>query len=302
MTIDFPCNFPNVDDMFEIVRKTEEISWKSGLDEKTIDEWLANYNGSVFSAENERRLALWLLCNYTYFSPVDLNYLCKILYNRFVHDFVLRNQIPIHRIVDELKSLCFASIGSASESGGLILYHFRQEANLSVDRFFYPTDLPQDETCTIVFIDDVTLSGGTAAKNYYKVLQEKKYKTVYYLTIVASKEAVKKLEDFGIIVISCIHVDERNQCFSELSTLFNQFPSLRAPSKLLAEEYGKKIITGNEEPLGYKNGQYCFGFYYNTPNNTLPIFWSAHNWTPIFPRKEKLQNAKQLKFKATRFI
>jgi len=85
MTIDFPCNFPNVDDMFEIVRKTEEISWKSGLDEKTIDEWLANYNGSVFSAENERRLALWLLCNYTYFSPVDLNYLCKILYNRFVH-------------------------------------------------------------------------------------------------------------------------------------------------------------------------------------------------------------------------
>ena len=51
------------------------------------------------------------------------------------------------------------------------------------------------------------------------------------------------------------------------------------------------------------NGQYCFGFSYNIPNNSLPIFWSSSNgWKPIFYRKEKYQNAKQAKREYDFFI
>ncbi|MDR2409621.1 MAG: hypothetical protein LBE13_16135, partial [Bacteroidales bacterium] len=48
----------------------------------------------------------------------------------------------------------------------------------------------------------------------------------------------------------------------------------------------KKI--GVTDPLGYKDGEYAFGFYYNTPDNSLPIFWGQKNgWLPILKRYHK---------------
>ena len=237
-------------------------------------------------------------------SPSDVNHLCRVLYNKFIHDFIVRNSIRVDQVESELKNIHFSSIGSASESGGLLLYHFRQEANLTLDRFFYPTNLKTDKNSTIVFIDDATLSGGTGSRNYFDKLQNIEYKQAYYLTIIASEEAINKLEEKGIIVICCALVDSRNKCFSTDSMVFNRFPELLSYSKKLAEDYGGKIIEPGSKvkPLGYKDGEFCFGFYYNTPNNTLPIFWSNYNWNPVFPRKEKLQNARQLHFNPCKYI
>ena len=304
MSIDFPKDFPSEKNMLEILHKTIEKSWKTDLSVSDIEKWLDNFTGKVFNIGEERKLALWLLCNYTYYSPSDVHHLCKVLYNKFIHDFIVRNSIQIEQIESELKNVCFSSVGSASESGGLLLYHFRQEANLTLDRFFYPTNLETDKNSTIVFIDDATLSGGTGARNYYNMLENIEYKQVYYLTIIASEEAIKKLEEKGIVVIYCALVDSRNKCFSSDSMIFNRFPELLSYSKKLAEEYGNVILEPNStcKPLGYKNGEFCFGFYYNTPNNTLPIFWSNYNWHPIFPRKEKLQNARQLHFNSYKYI
>lgn len=161
-----------------------------------------------------------------------------------------------------------------------------------------------DENSVLVFIDDATLSGGTGLRNYFNKLGGKKYKHVYYLTIIASEEAIQKLEEKGITTIYCILMDSRNKCFSYDSMIFNKFPELIEPSKKMCEEYGKTIIEpgSKAKPLGYDNGEFCFGFYYNTPNNTLPIFWSNYEWNPIFLRKEKKQNAKQLKFVAQKYI
>ena len=44
-----------------------------------------------------------------------------------------------------------------------------------------------------------------------------------------------------------------------------------------------------------------FGFYYNTPNNSLPIFWSKKEWYPIFERKVKLYNARDIEL-SNKFI
>lgn len=51
----------------------------------------------------------------------------------------------------------------------------------------------------------------------------------------------------------------------------------------VAETYMKSY------PLGFANGQYMFGFYYNTPDNTLPIFCcESSNWSPAFVRYGKI--------------
>jgi len=55
----------------------------------------------------------------------------------------------------------------------------------------------------------------------------------------------------------------------------------------MAEEYGLRLKP--DVPLGYANGQYTFGFFYNTPDNTLPLFWSSNaQWIPLMKRYEKI--------------
>jgi len=302
MNINFPDDFPTKDRMFDILHKIIEKSWKNDINATDISEWLNNFTGKVYDVDTEQRLALWLLCNYTFYSSDDINHLCRVLFKKFIHDLIIRENIQIDQIEEALKQTCFSSIGSASESGGLLLYHFRQEANLSLDRFFYPTSIESTDNTIIVFIDDATLSGGTALRNFYETVEPLPHKHIYYLTIIASEEAIRKLEEKGIVVICCSQVDERNKCFSENSMAFYRYPKLLEPTKQIAEEYGKNIIEAPVKPLGYKNGEFCFGFYYNTPNNTLPIFWSKKDWMPIFPRKEKLQNARQLNFIPSKYV
>lgn len=293
--INFPTDFPSFETMMSVLKKVFEKSWKVDLDIVDISFWLENFTGKFFNAEEERRLALWLLCNFTYYNDAEINHLCSILFKKFVHalmtDYRLTSSEEVEACIGALK---FTSIGRASESGGLILYHFRQEARLSTDCFIFPTSIAVTESDIIVCVDDVMMSGGTAQRFFYANEENFKNKKVYYLTILSSNEAISKLNDLNIEVIPCAVLDERNRAFSEESLCFFKYPTLKEPAKIMSEGYGK--IIEPQKPLGHRNGQYCFGFSYNIPNNSLPIFWSSSNgWNPIFYRKEKYQNAKQAK-------
>ena len=311
MSIKFPQNFPSVREMKAILQKTIERSWKLvDLTVDDIDFWLENFDGSCLDINDERRLALWLLCNFTYFSVEDVNQLCKILYSRFLHEYIIDNNICISEVDESLKKTFFASAGKASESGGLLLYHFRQESELPLNRFFYPTVIDDkyfNSENSIVYVDDVTLTGNSFCRYYNNFVKSQSAKNIYYLTLIASKEAIKKIskEDKRIKIIYCMQMDDRNKCFSQSSLVFrnNGFDILLEPTRKVVEYYGNKIVDGETvKPLGYENGSYCFGFYYNTPNNVLPIFWSNKNWTPIFPRKEKLYGNIQSDITKRRFI
>ena len=90
-----------------------------------------------------------------------------------------------------------------------------------------------------------------------------------------------------ITVISCIKLDERCRCFSNESNVFVNHPSHRDKCKVMAEAYGTKLKP--DHPLGYSDGQYAFGFHYNTPDNTLPLFWSEReDWKPVMKRYDKI--------------
>lgn len=299
--IDWPEGFPNSDKMIEILKKTIQTSWQCDLSSEEIERWLANFTGEVFDEEEERNIALWMLCNFTYYNEYEVNHLCRMLYKQFIHDLAQKENIKdAQEIKKLLDSTYFAAIGEAGESGGLLLYFFRQEAKLSLDRFCYPTHVPNGENNIAVFIDDVTLSGGTAARFFYNHLQNTTYKRIYYITLFATETAVDKLQKLGITVICCNLLDERDRCFSEKSIMFYNYPTLREKAEIMAKHYGEKLEKG--KALGYKDGQLCFGFNYNIPNNSLPIFWSSNNWYPIFMRKEKIQNVKNRNDEFERYI
>lgn len=294
--------FPSEATMLAVLKKTIEQSWKVDLDIEDIEIWLRNFTGRIFDVENERRLALWMLCNFTYYNEEEVNHLCRMLFKNLVHRLMLNNHLQNENDAEDcINNTVFMSIGNASESGGLILYHFRQENNLDLDRFIFPSDVLETNSDAIVCVDDVMISGETASK-FFKAHKEKlSSKKVYYISLIATDDAIKILEDLGIVVICCARLDKRYQLFSDSSLAFYKYSDEKKFAKEMAEGYGK--ILESEMPLGYKNGQYSFGLFYNIPNNSLPIFWSTHNnWSPIFLRKEKYKNAKQAKRKYSYFI
>lgn len=285
----WPDNFPDVQSMFELLQKMSKASWgnDSEFTSDLIHNWLDNFTGEVYDEKEEKRLALWLLCNFTYYNENEINHLCHIVFKQLLHDlsiyYCVKNEKELNNV---LKHVYFAAMGDASESGGLLLYSFRQQANLSIKKFFYPSTLPSDKKGIIVFIDDVTLSGESATSFFKKNLEAMEFDRAYYITLFASKTAIERISNYGINLIQSTVLGERERCFSNESLIYSDFPELRSASEKMAKAYGLKLF--HQSPLGYKNGQYCFGLYYNTPNNTLPIFWSDNKWTPIFPRKEKM--------------
>ncbi len=300
--ITLPSNFPSEATMLDVLKKTIEQSWKIDLDIEDIHDWLSNFKGVCFNIDVERQLALWLLCNFTYYNEEEVNHMCQVLFKNLVHHLMIDNHLFTEVEAEEqIKRTSFTSIGRAGESGGLLLYHFRQESKLDLERFIFPTDIMETKSDSIVCIDDVMMSGGTAERFFYDHSDALSVKKIYYISLITTKVAVEKLNKLGITVIYCAILDERSQVFSNNSLAFYKFPEIKVYAKELAEEYGKQIEP--QKPLGYKNGEYCFGMFYNVPNNSLPIFWSDKNdWHPIFLRKEKYQNAKQAKRKYSHFI
>jgi len=288
--------FPSNDDMIKQIMLTSSIIWKRELNKKDVESWLSNFKGEVFSIEKERKLALWLLLNFVYYNTDEVKHLCNTLYNDFIHAILekehFKNGKEVKKYYDKvLSSTRFFDLGRKSESSGFVLYFFRQENQLPIENFISDPKNLNGDVKNIVYVDDVTLSKGTnnQARKYLDKDRERYEfddKNIFLITFIATKQSKEILEKVGYKVISCITLGKENKCFSSESIVFHQFPEHKDDCMELASHYGKQIYSAH--PLGWKDGQYMFGFFYNTPNNTLPIFWCENNgWKPILKRYQK---------------
>jgi len=110
--------------------------------------------------------------------------------------------------------------------------------------------------------------------------------------LIASESSIVEFKKIGVEVITTISLDERNKCFCSNSDIFHTYPNYIEICKKFVRHYGEKIDS--KWPLGYMGGEYAFGFFYNTPDNTLPIFWRTTNgWCPIFKRYDKNYKRKE---------
>src|SRR5207249_1444723 len=99
---------------------------------------------------------------------------------------------------------------------------------------------------------------------------------------------VKKLGVFNSVE-AVFTIDETFKAFSPESRYFKIIPDAiidKDFSKNTVVKYGTKIFNS---PLGYGNCELLLGLFHNTPDNSLPIFWSELNeWQPIFKRYHKI--------------
>lgn len=295
-------DFPSEEELVDIIRHTSTTVWESELVGKDIESWLSNFKGETCDIKYERLLALWLLSHFTYYNKHEVPHLCKVIYRDLIHKIVdgidtLKTK-PEDVVKDFFSKSNVISSEETSGSGGFIAYFFRHENKLPMTLFNFSLENISNETENIIVIDDVTLSQGTAGQMYKFWTKAKvKYpkKNFYLLTLMASEASFKYLKsNFNIEIITAIRLDNRDKCFHDESDVFSSFgdPTLKkeliALTKKFAEHYGHKISISNLHPLGHADGQFTFGFFYNIPDNTLPIFWGQINgWIPILRRYHK---------------
>lgn len=301
----------NKEEFIDLIEKTSIVAWEEQIKERKILNWLSNFTGECLGdVDREHKLALWLLLNFTFYTMNDVKKLCRELFQLFLREELRTGEFEEgldrnKKIEKILEDTCFVPLGNPSESGARILYDFRTENKLGKDLF----EIKQDKYRCLVLIDDVTISGSQASR-YMKNCSVQADK-VYFLVFMASPTAIENIKDCkNLKLIYSILLDSRTACFSDDSFVFQgkREKGIREKALKMCRYYGDKIMSVfsdpymKEYPLGYHNDQQMVGFYYNTPDNTIPIFWCEENWKSIFLRHSKIYGKGKVEFDDDQFI
>lgn len=294
----------------KLVLDTAELAWKREFGEKKLEEWLDNFTGKLFSVNLEQSIALWLLLNFTFYTQDEMRELCRTAHNRFLHlkleEYSCKPSLCNIGVANQVtciyQNTLFAPLGDPSESGANILVYYRQVNDLPKEVF----ETHKSHYENLVLIDDVSLSGGQSSSYVFGYMHTHKIMAdnIFALTLFSSNEGIQKFNDMSNILsekgmpriqhICSIFLDDRCKCFSSVSDMFSHKETavIQPLVRAFCEHYGNVAIQGYLQegitPLGHNDGQFLLGFFYNTPNNSLPIFWSDTNgWKPILKRYDK---------------
>lgn len=269
-----------------------------------VKEWFNQFE------ENDKEIAYDIFSKINYYDSNTVNIFCKLAFINF----------QINNKTDSSDTI-FVPIGSAGKSGQMIGYLFRTANNIPQSQFFYEDNLIYKEKLiykgkvsykyklneniikkykNVVFIDDFTGTGGQFLKNkvvklvtnYVESVSENKPKLTF-ITLVATENAVKNIQQKNIIEVIALHI--RWKAFAIDDEKFINFN----------QKYGEGlcVINGKDLYLGWGEIGETIVFYYNVPNNTLPIIWSdsispftKKEWIPLFPRN-RMSKPNKLLFK-----
>lgn len=301
--------------------------WLSNFDgscfDKDYEKFLALFLLSHFLYFNQDMVRQMLAFAYTELFVIPLKQKIRKELNNTLNSYEINKKFEA-----ELESTLFIGAGNPSESGAHLLYFFRQINNLSKEHFsdFYgmfteheyqidsismgleiQTDIElsknRQDINKIVFFDDL-IGSGTQMKLYLekRLIAIRKIDPeidIQLISLFATEKGLNLINEkdmFNGKARSLFLLDDSFKAFNIESRNFKskldatkpiKEPSLEDLEKF-CKYYGEKLWSG-ENALGYKNNQLMIGFSYNTPDNTLPIFWCNYNgWKPIFPRFSKI--------------
>lgn len=298
-----------------------ETLWKDAVDGQKLNDWENNFK-SLETELGKREILnmLYLLSKFTYLGKKEIRILLKSLFRdlfkyplvekiRLANDNTKDLQIIESEFLKELKLTNFVSVGSGSESGGHLLMPFRQ-AHTSIikssqcktqdgifmikEQFDYRYIIISDETVKrYIFIDDFIGSGQQVIQKLEEPISLLREKIpdleISYYSLIATEEGLKKIREKKIFdnVESVFQLDSSFKTFEQDSRYFKELIDdidlLFA--KETTEKYSKDLF---HHVLGFDNCQLMLGFEHNTPDNSLPLFWSEENkWNPIFKRYTK---------------
>lgn len=301
--------------------------WLSNFDgscfDKDYEKFLALFLLSHFLYFNQDMVRQMLAFAYTELFVIPLKQKIRKNLNNTLNSSEINK-----KFLAELESTLFIGAGNPSESGTHLLYFFRQINHLSKDQFsdFYGmfTEYPynvdsismgleeepyieltknRNDINRLVFFDDL-IGSGTQMKAYLQhritaIREIAPEIQIQLISLFATEKGLKLINSKKMFdgnarslfllddSFKVFHEESRNFKSKLDSTKIEKEPSLEDLEKF-CKHYGEKLCE-REHALGYKNNQLMIGFSYNTPDNTLPIFWCNYKgWKPIFPRFNKI--------------
>lgn len=298
----------NMSIKFNSVMEKDSLLWKKFQGPEIIFRWLNN-----FMTKREIYLALILADNIIYYNVDEIRYLWKLIFSNRLKRYLIESEFinssnkspeEINELfINFIKKKCvFSGYGDIYKSGSHMIYLFQQAVSNFIlkkeMRFiafsdFLSKDLKIKEKKLVIFLDDFIGSGNQAVRlwrgqiarseNYKK----NKYMKFLYLALTGFLKGVKNIEQNSEmkVILGTPPMDESFRCFSEKSLIYEDSQERDEAEKVM-ENAGKLLY---EYPLGYENDQAVIAFYYNTPNNSLPVIWKKMkdgSWEPLFERFE----------------
>ncbi len=276
------------------------------LERRSVDHWLRQFS------KRARPIMLAMLesiCMHYSVSEAKCMELVRTLYSML-----------LDRVQNNLCQMRILCLGRESRGGGIVKYRLRVGNNLPVWIFPESLEVLNREIAAgkvrmVAFIDDFFGTGNTAVRSLQHILQQ--LSPVESVNVVACA-----LVGFGKAILRVTNAIEearprqwgQRSAFAALplsneeDCIFVLPPeeSLDATRVIHDGEYCEKIFVSREDaqiaydeclrhslyvcdgvdrPCGYDNLASPVVFQYNTPNNSLPVFWYAGGlWHPIVPR------------------
>ncbi len=248
------------------------------ISDKAILAWLEQFD------QKDKPVILKLISSFNYYS------------SRKVADFVKKLYIMVNSALEKLKGkIWFVPVGYVAKSGSIIAYYFRTQNGLPQDCFIAPSDLGSlnlNNEDAIVFLDDFVGTGNQACQVWQNVVVPLKNTSdcrFVYAVLVGYEKGLENIQaSKGFIPIAVEVLTENDMPFSPHGILFKDEDE-KKHAREVVKKYGLRLYPNH--PLGYNETQGLIGFFYSTPNNTLPIFWSTEaSWKPILAHGESFRD------------
>ncbi|MEW5596904.1 hypothetical protein ABGT24_26085 [Peribacillus frigoritolerans] len=231
-----------------------------------VSEWLDQFS------EQDQEVAVEVFTRIKYFDEELVRTLCQIGYFELVS------------IVKSLRRrTLFIGVGGSGKSGQMIAYLFRTANGIPEGNFKFINEVSDEDIMNyqhIVFLDDI-IGSGKQFIDYWDInvkpligddpVVENKY---FLISITGTNIGFRNInQSIPHIRLIIPHIRERQSYTTkELNVL---------------KKYGSGLWKNGHE-LGWKNSGETVIFFYNVPNNTLPILWSSKysevtdsRWKPL---------------------
>lgn len=236
---------------------TAVLKWKEQFSPK--DQWVA-----------ER-----LLKNFRYYDADTLIYLLQQLHNSLFDEFS-----------EHSTRVLFVPSGYVASSGAAVSYLYRRANTLPERQFISAADLgnTNQNPDLVVFLDDFIGSGHSAVRLWEEIarpFQDRTGAQLVFACAVGFETAIQFIQAKTSFRVICADiVTQADLPFTENSRIFPEAIE-REKALDIISRYSNELTSFG--PLGFENGQALISFFFNTPDNTLPIFWStANGWEPLF--------------------
>lgn len=243
-----------------------------------IDKWLQAF------PEEEHPFLLELLIQFYYYSEERIKDKVVDLYDAFIKEYQGDvNAVVYTKIIKEQGVACSDILFTTFWMQNSSMYSYAENNILGL---LEAKQIPKE----LVIVDDYSGTGKTFTKTLDKMLQvedEVRNSNFYFLTLHTTKRAVQQIEEYAElngISIKIISLDYSDEIFKK-DYIYNEIEAehkKRQYSEICTKQKIEKHI------LGFDDVSSLVAFHYNTPNNTLGLFWQdLVDFTALFPRKKK---------------